>query len=174
MTQQQRENLSYVLDKGHCFLRTLAMAKMTQKNRNSHEEKRRTRNTKKASLIWIALKVVCSAFNINRGQVWSLGEVYRDARDEQGSFLPPTHFFSTGTEGQGGEMCETDGHWEPPVIPLGLTQPWPVSSREKKEKMLVKNQKGSYESLHRRRFTWCFWEPGNALAFTQRLWMQWK
>lgn len=39
------------------------------KNRNGCEEKYRMQNAQKTILIWIALKAVCSAFNVNRGQV---------------------------------------------------------------------------------------------------------
>lgn len=56
---------------------------------------------------------------------------------------------------------------------FGVAQPWATSGREE-EKLLVKKWSGSCGNLLRRRFTWCFSEPGKTLAFTQRLWMQWK
>lgn len=57
-------------DGGCDFLGSLAMKKKNDaKNRNGCEEKYRMQNAQKTILIWIALKAVCSAFNVNRGQV---------------------------------------------------------------------------------------------------------
>lgn len=50
------------------------------------------------------------------------------------------HFFSTGANGQEGEMSGADEHRELPTIPLELTQPWPAKNRVKEEELL-KNQK---------------------------------